>query len=68
MFQDSSWNLNTHDDLLMQALRLLSATVTGDAPTIFVLANVEFQLGSLEMTGTRVIVRHRGRRLAKANL
>ncbi|CAE6970919.1 unnamed protein product [Symbiodinium sp. CCMP2592] len=56
MFEDSSRNFNTHDDLLMQALGLPSVT-------IFVLANAEFQPGSLERTGARVIVRHPGCRM-----
>ena len=62
MFEDSSRNLSTHDALLMQALGLPSVTIPGDPPTIFVLANSEFQPGSLERTGTRVMVRHPGAR------
>ena len=41
MFEDSSRNLSTHDDLLMQALGLPSVTMPGEAPTVFVLANAE---------------------------
>ncbi|CAE7200469.1 GIP [Symbiodinium sp. CCMP2592] len=63
MFEDSCKNLNTHDDLLMQALGLPSAAITGDPPTIFALANSEFQPGSLERTGAKVIVRHPGYRM-----
>ncbi|CAE7327571.1 unnamed protein product, partial [Symbiodinium microadriaticum] len=39
---------NTHDDLLMSALGLPSVTTTGEAPTVFVLANAEVQPGSLQ--------------------
>ncbi|CAE7834664.1 unnamed protein product [Symbiodinium sp. CCMP2592] len=63
MFEDSCKNLNTHDDLLMQALGLPSVAITGDPPTIFALASSEFQPGSLERTGAKVIVRHPGYRM-----
>ncbi|CAE7692632.1 RE1 [Symbiodinium sp. CCMP2592] len=63
MFEDSCKNLNRHDDLLMQALGLPSVAITGDPPTIFALASSEFQPGSLERTGAKVIVRHPGYRM-----
>ncbi|CAE7211787.1 RE1 [Symbiodinium sp. CCMP2592] len=63
MFEDSCKNLNTHDDLLMQALGLPSVAITGEPPTIFALASSEFQPGSLERTGAKVIVRHPGYRM-----
>ncbi|CAE7832525.1 GIP [Symbiodinium sp. CCMP2592] len=63
MFEDSCKNLNTHDDLLMQALGLPSVAITGEPPTIYALANSEFQPGSLERTGAKVIVRHPGYRM-----
>ena len=63
MFEDSSRNLSTQDDLLMQALGLPSVTTPGEAPTVFVLANAEFQPGSLERTGAKVTVRHPGYRM-----
>ena len=46
-----------------QALGLPSVTTPGEAPTVFVLANAEFQPGSLERTGAKVIVRHPGYRM-----
>ena len=48
LLEDSSRNLSTHDDLLMQALGI---------------PNAEFQPGSLERTGAKVIVRHPGYRM-----
>ena len=52
LFEDSSRNLSTHDDLLMQALGLPSVTTPGEAPTVFVLANAEFQLANRHRPGS----------------